>query len=70
MRARPGSFRGTTVTGQDIRVLLTVRVYDGDPAEVVSRLCKPPADVGWYTLSGGAGEFEVLAAELAEEPSR
>jgi len=48
----------------DIEVLVTVRLYDADPAEVVTRMRTMPNDVPWYTVSGD-GEFEIIAAELA-----
>lgn len=50
---------------QDIKVLLTVRVYDASPAEAVAKMGHNPDDLAWYTLPNG--EFEILSAELAKE---
>lgn len=63
----PARREGPVTAEQDIKVLLTVRVYDGDPADAVARLGRNPDDLAWYTLPGD-GEFEILEAERWETP--
>ena len=52
------------MTERDIKVLVTVRLYDAiEPAQVIRQLMNTPNDVAWSSTAHG--EFEILAAELA-----
>jgi hypothetical protein len=51
----------------DIEILVTVRLYDADPAEVVTRMRTMPDDVPWYVSADGAGEFEIIRIAVLEQ---